>query len=184
VRQILQGDLMFGFHKIHDFDHERSRLTRARYGVIEIRNGKLDAIYLRPFPTIVSRFTVLLSGNSFHRSRAGDVCYLYYNQPIGYANFLALKYAVSSHECTMASINAALIVLDEIARLKQTDALLCDAANLRFSPRMLQRYGWEPHAPSRWHNHHIRRFYGVYPTHPRRDAILARHAASPTLATT
>ena len=30
---------------------------------------------------------------------------------------------------------------------------------------VLQRLGWEPHCPSRWHRNYIKRFYGVYPSH-------------------
>jgi hypothetical protein len=54
-------------------------------------------------------------------------------------------------------------VLDEIARLKRSDALLCDVSNWRISERLMARFGWEPHCPSRWHRHYIKRFYGEYP---------------------
>ena len=35
-----------------------------------------------------------------------------------------------------------------IARLKGSDAILCDASNLRISDRLLARWGWTPHAAS------------------------------------
>jgi len=54
-------------------------------------------------------------------------------------------------------------ILDEIARLKQSDALLCDAISERITTRLLSREGWEPHCPSLFHRHYIKRFYGVYP---------------------
>ena len=88
---------------------------------------------------------------------------LYYNQPLRFPNFLALKFAVSGSETTWATAHRALEVLDEIARIKAVDAIVCDAANFRLSPRMLARHGWEPHAASRWHRNYIKRFYGVYP---------------------
>jgi hypothetical protein len=56
-----------------------------------------------------------------------------------------------------------LAILDEIARLKQSDALLCDAISERITTRLLSREGWEPHCPSLFHRHYIKRFYGVYP---------------------
>ena len=65
-----------------------------------------------------------------------------------------------------------LAILDEIARLKQTDAIDCDAANLRISDRVLERFGWEPHRPSKWHRNFIKRFYGVYPEALRCDSRL------------
>ena len=55
------------------------------------------------------------------------------------------------------------MVLDSIAEIKQIDAIVCDAGNVRLSERLMARLGWEPHQPSRWHRNYIRRFYGVYP---------------------
>ena len=54
-------------------------------------------------------------------------------------------------------------LLNEIARIKRSDAILCDAWNSRMSPRVLHRWGWEPHTSSRWHRNYIKRFYGCYP---------------------
>ena len=63
----------------------------------------------------------------------------------------------------MATLRLGLAVLDEIARLKQSDALLCQVSNWRISAELLGRAGWVRHCPSRWHRHYIKRFYGVYP---------------------
>ena len=79
-------------------------------------------------------------------------------------NYLALKYIVSTLGTSYATFRAALTVLDAIAALKQSDAILCDAANVRITDRLLARFGWEPHKPQRWHRNFIRRFYGNYPT--------------------
>jgi hypothetical protein len=72
---------------------------------------------------------------------------------------------VSSASCTFASFRQALLSLDEVARAKRSDAILCDAWNLRISDRLFARWGWEAHKPSRWHRHYIKRFYGQYPKH-------------------
>jgi hypothetical protein len=92
-----------------------------------------------------------------------DRCLLYYNQPRRFSNFLALKYIVSTHGTTYATFRTALITLDQIAELKRTDAILCDAANSRLSDRLFRRFGWEPHKPQRWRRNFIKRFYGAYP---------------------
>jgi hypothetical protein len=138
-------------------------LRRARYGVIEVAAGRLAAIHLRPWPKIISALEVEWLGNRLHAKRAGDRCWLYYNQPRRHGNYLALKYIVSSADCTFASFRRAVLVLDEVARVKRSDALLCDAWNLRISDRLFARWGWEAHLPSRWHRHYIKRFYGNYP---------------------
>ena len=101
-----------------------------------------------------------------HGRRDGDFLRLYYNQPWRHSNFLAIKYAESTRQTSFGTLVRALAVLDEIARLKQSDALLCDATNTRITARALSRWGWEPHCPSRWHRHFIKRFYGRYPPPP------------------
>jgi hypothetical protein len=63
---------------------------------------------------------------------------------------------------SLATFRAALTALDRLAELKRTDALLCDAANVRISDRLLRRWGWAPHKPQRWRRNYIKRFYGVY----------------------
>ena len=138
-------------------------LCRARYGVIETRCGQLVSISLRRWPKIATALEASWSGQRSHRGRAGDRCWLYYNQPRGFSNFLALRYVVSNRDCTLATFRRALEVLDEVARLKRSGAILCDAWNRRISDRLLARWGWEPHKPSRSHRHFIKRFYGVYP---------------------
>ena len=94
--------------------------------------------------------------------------WVYYNQPGRWPNFLAVKFAVSARNTSWASA-AGIGVLDDIAQIKRSDALLCDAANFRLSPRLLAREGWERHTSSRWHRNYIKRFYGSYPQ-PRRKS--------------
>ena len=151
------------FEYAGDLDADREVLRRRRYGVIEMAAGQLVGITLRPWPKIVTLGETILRGNSFHRQQEGDRCWLYYNQPRHYPDFLALTYVLSTRQCRLATFHGALDVLDEIARLKGTDALLCDAANSRISDRLLARWGWQPHCPSRWHRNFIKRFYGAYP---------------------
>ncbi len=70
---------------------------------------------------------------------------------------------MSGQETGFSSLARALDVLDEIARLKRSDALLCDVGNWRIGAKLLARWDWQPHCPSRWHRHYIKRFYGNYP---------------------
>jgi hypothetical protein len=100
------------------------------------------------------------TGDEYHARGPADRCWLYYNQPWRMPNFLALKYIVSTRGTSYATFRAALAMLEQIAELKRTDAIVCDAANTRLSDRLLARLGWEPHRPQRWHRNFIRRFYG------------------------
>ncbi len=150
------------------FHQDRDVLSRFRYGVIEVRDGALWAIHVRRWPKVISALEVEWIGHRRHRQSPGDQCLLYYNQPRCHANYLALKYVVSRRDCRLATFHRALEALDEVARVKQSDAILCDVFNERITDRMLAQRGWEPHHPRRWHRHYIKRFYGAYPP-PRID---------------
>ncbi|MGQ9575426.1 MAG: hypothetical protein ACUVUC_08910 [Thermoguttaceae bacterium] len=152
------------FETITDLAKGRQSLQRRRYGIIEARDGSFYRVRLRPFPKITTGLEIALLGTWYHRYRPGDRCLLYYNQPRRFPNFLALKYFVSARDTRVSTVRRVLETLDEIARLKRIDALLCDAANWRLSTAIMVRLGWEPHCPSRWHRFFIRRFYGNYPS--------------------
>jgi len=152
------------FNTVTDLHAQADVIARRPYGVIEMRDGRLHRIVLRPFPKYVSLFEALFWGDFCHRRTAGDRLRLYYNQPRRYPNYLSLKYAVSARDTSLASMLGAMAVLDEIARIKGSDAILTDAANFRISDRFLRRQGWERHTKARYHRNYIKRFYGEYPT--------------------
>ena len=149
-------------------DHRAAEaaIRRRRYGVIETTGGRLVAIHFRPWPKLLAWPEVWPVGPVYHASGKPDRCLLYYNQPWRYPSFLALKYMVSTQQTSFATFRAALLALDGVARVKGTDALLCDAFNSRISDRLMTRFGWQPHRPQRWHRNYIKRFYGSYPAEP------------------
>jgi hypothetical protein len=149
---------------ISDLDAGSGQIRARRYGVIETVGGELRAIHLRHWPKIVSLSELWPLGPRYHCRGAADRCLLYYNQPSRMPNFMALRYVVSTAGTSYRTFRAALTVLDQIAELKRIDAIVCDAANIRLTDRLMERLGWEPHKPQRWHRNYIRRFYGVYPT--------------------
>jgi len=149
---------------ILDLDTGRERIRARRYGVIETADGRLRAVHLRPWPKLVAWPEIWpLLGPRYHAAGEPDRCLLYYNQPWRMPSFLALKYIVSTTGTSYATSRAALGVLDQIAEVKRIDAIVCDAANVRLTERLMARFGWQPHKPQRWHRNFIRRFYGSYP---------------------
>jgi hypothetical protein len=148
---------------ITDFDAAREKIRARRYGVIETIGGRLTAIRLRPWPKLLALPELIPLDPRYHATGAADRCLLYYNQPRRMPNYLALKYIVSTSGTSYATFRAALKVLDAVAAVKGIDAIVCDAANVRLSDRLMRRFGWEPHKPQRWHRNYIRRFYGQYP---------------------
>jgi len=163
---------------IHDLNAGCERIRARRYGVIETTHGEFQSVSLRPWPKLIAAPEFLPLGPRYHQRGEADRCLLYYNQPRNMPNFLALKYIVSTLGTSYRTFRAALKVLDAIAEMKRIDAIVCDAANVRLSDRLLARLGWEPHKPQRWHRNYIRRFYGVYPTHGLAREVLASHDAS------
>jgi hypothetical protein len=151
------------FETVTDLYRQAETIKRRPYGVIEMSDGRLQRVVLRPFPKYVSLFEALFWGGFCHRRFPGDRLRLFYNQPRLHPNYLSLKYAVSSRDTTMATMLGALSALDEIARIKGSDAILTDAANFRISDRFLRRHGWERHTKARYHRNYIKRFYGEFP---------------------
>lgn len=147
------------FETVSDLKSNLESVRRRRYGVIEARDGRFHSLCLRPFPKIASVPEVFWLGGWYHRLASGDRCRLYYNQPRRYPNYLAVISIVSARHTTLATLRRVLQTLDEIAAVKGVDALLCDAANWRLSTAIMCRWGWEPHCPSYWHRHFIRRFH-------------------------
>lgn len=156
---------MFGFETVIDLEAQSETIRRRRYGVIEARDGKLRRILFRPFPKIASVPEVSLLGGWYHNLVPGDRCWLYYDQPRRFPQFLAVKCLLSARDTRLGTVHRVLEALDYVAYLKGSDALLCDAANWRLSTAIMARWGWQPHCPSRWHRYFIRRFYGQYPRH-------------------
>ena len=148
---------------ICDLKSGRDALRVRKHGVIETVGGELRAVHLRAWPKLVSWPELWPQGTRYHAHGEADRCLLYFNQPWRAANFLALKYVVSTAGTSYRTFRAALTALDAIAAIKGIDAIVCDAANMRLSERLAARLGWEPLKPQRWHRNYIRRFYGVYP---------------------
>jgi hypothetical protein len=148
---------------IHELSAGAAVLRRRRYGVIEVADGRLERVRLRPFPKLISLLGVRLDNWLCHGRRSGDRCWLYYNQPRSCSNFLALTHVVSTAGASYRTFRLAVNVLDEIARIKRTDAIVCHVANDRISDGLLRRWGWERHAPRLPGRNYIKRFYGQYP---------------------
>jgi hypothetical protein len=148
---------------IRDLTAQAALLQRRSHGVIETAGGKLRCVRLRRWPKLVSLPELWPLGPCYHARGEEDRCLLYFNQSWRTPNYLALRYIVSTSGTSYRTFRAALVVLDAIAEIKRVDAIVCDAANMRLSDRLLARLGWEPHKPQRWHRNFIRRFYGVYP---------------------
>jgi hypothetical protein len=150
------------FESVSDLESGGSTIRRRSYGVIEVRSGRLARIVFRPWPKTFTADDVLWRGQFSTRGRRHDFCRLYFNQPRAHPGYLALKFIVGEFGTTFATIRCAALVLDEIARLKRIDAVLCHVSTNHISNRLLRRWGWEPHLVESSRRQFIKRFYGTY----------------------
>lgn len=151
---------MFFWEIFPSIDAAKPRLPNARYIAIDCAAGKVRRIILRPLPTLANWWYVkFVSGIArWCRGRA-DQCWVYCDQPGALTQFLAIRYVESTLGTQYATIRSAAQAIDEIAAVKKIDAALCDACNARISERLLRRWGWVTHAPSRWNRNFIKRYY-------------------------
>jgi len=148
---------------ISDWHAASEVICSRRYGVIETSAGRFVAVHFRPWPKLLAWPEIWPVGPSYHARGESDRCLLYFNQPLRHSRYLALKYVVSTANTSSATVLAAMTMLDAVAEIKRSDAILCDVSNVRFSDRLISRLGWVSHKPQRWHRNYIKRFYGEYP---------------------
>ncbi len=166
---------------VYDVKAQQAVLRRRRYGVIEAANGKLVRIQLRPWPKFGSILEAHWIEATRSRRQRKDCCRLFYNEPIGNPGFLTLAFAESSINTSITTIFVTLSVLDQIAYLKNSNAIVAEVSNKRISDRALKHWGWERHLEHKPKRHWIKRFYGTYPERvtkllrPNFDAALQNH---------
>ncbi len=156
------------FQAVRNLDSGAEILRHRAYGMIEVAAGQLVQIKLKPWPKLVSIVEARWIRGWKQGWNRRDVCRLYYNQPRLHRNYLTLNYIESSHDTRWQSIVKALAIFDEIAYLKQSDAILAELSNAAISDRLMQRLGWARHREDSPQRHWIKRFYGEYPATIRR----------------
>ncbi len=148
---------------IVDLEANRERVRRKLHGIIEVNRGRFTSIRFRPWPKLISAIEAQWAGGWGRKRDALDRCQVFYSQPWAHRNFLTLKYIQSTLKTSWTSVSVAMSVLDRVAEIKQSDAILCEVSNRKISDRLMRRLGWEPHLSHQRRRHWIKRFYGDYP---------------------
>ena len=151
------------YETVTDIEREAEVVRRRRFGVIEAADGEFRRLVFRPWPKWISVPEVLLLAPWIHRGRGQDRCLLYFDQSLRQPNYLAVKYLLTYGGTSYASVVAARRAVDEVARVKRSDALVCQVSNKRLNVRIMKRWGWEPLNDSPHCTLYVRRFYGEYP---------------------
>jgi hypothetical protein len=151
------------YETVTDIAAQADVVQRRRFGVIEAVDGEFRRLIFRPWPKWISLPEVLFLAPWIRRSRRRDCCLLYFDQSWRQPNYLSVKYLLTYEGTSYASVVTARRALDEVARVKRSDALVCQISNKRLNGRIMKRWGWEPLNDSPRCTLYVRRFYGEYP---------------------
>ncbi len=179
-RWSLDGGLPgWGIAPVTDIASAEGLLRAHGAGRIVTRNGRLQAIYGRWWPYSANLLQVHCDMSFRHLP--DDRCELYYHEPRSAAGFITLSYVRTGPRTSLATLYAATLVLDEIARIKHSNAIVCHVTNRRISDRLLNRWGWQAHCQHWRGRHFIKRLYGQYPAIPAqwRQRLSLAEAAPP-----
>lgn len=137
-------------------------LRRRKLGRIVIQDGRLQAVYGRWWPYYADIFQARV--DAAFRTVRPDRCELFYHSAQATDGFLSLDYLRAGPSTSLGSLYGATLVLDEIARLKQSLAIVAHVTNERITDRLLERLGWQAHCLQWKGRHFIKRFYGDFPS--------------------
>jgi hypothetical protein len=147
--------------RIEKLDMQAREVVAWRAGRIVTEAGRLGWIERRWWAYKASRFRV--AWDTARRPRGLVGCQIFFHHSPSNPDFLVLGYVSSHPRASLSSLYCGLVVLDEIARLKGSSAIVAEVTNDRLSDRLLARWGWEPHCRNWRGRHFIKRFYGGYP---------------------
>ena len=159
----------------------RGRDPRRRpYGVIRAADGRLGEVRIRPFPKIASVPEATYLGGWRHRLWPATAFGCTTISRGGFATSSSCAYVVSNRDTSLATVRLALEALEEIARLKRSDALLCDAGNWRNSGKAARSPRLVAALPHPLASALYQAVYGQYPE-PEGDRPATRPAAAISL---
>ncbi len=163
-----------GLEAVTDLAAQSVLLRQRRAGHIVVANGNLQAVFGRWWPYMGNQLRAAWDRRKKHSvsrksnggNAANDRCDLYFHTPLSAPQFLTLSYVHSSDSTSFATVYVATLVLDEVARIKGSLAIVANVTNDKISDRVLSRWGWQPHCLNWSGRHFIKRFYEKYPSVP------------------
>lgn len=145
----------FGLSNVDSIHGSHDRIRTWRYGEVEVSNGEVVAIYPRWWPRVGSQWESWQ--DSVHRTLPTDSCRAYYAFPRRAPGFMSVLYARSGPGTQYKSIARAASAMDEIARIRDAQAIVCQMISERGTERLMKRWGYVRHAFSLGDNHYIKR---------------------------
>jgi hypothetical protein len=144
-----------GLGSIIDLAHSHARIRNCRYGEIELIDGAVHRIYPRWWPRVGSEWESMM--DSYLPRLPADHCRVYYAFPMRSPGFMSVLYAHSGPNTCYRTLYRGVTAVDEIAKIRNAEAIVCQVTNTRLTERLMRRLGYVRHAFSLGDNHYIKR---------------------------
>jgi hypothetical protein len=132
-----------------------SQIARWRYGEVETCEGQVTGLYARWWPRIGSELDVAMD-NYLSQLRENSARF-YYAFPLRSPGYMTILYAHSGPRTSYATLYRGIETMDAIAKLRRTNAIVCQATNAKLEERTMNRWGYVRHALALGDNHYIKR---------------------------
>ncbi len=140
------------FDQIEGFEAE---ICRWRFAQLEIAGGSLGSIRGRWWPMIASEWGAY--SDQYFRPLPVDTCRLYYAFFRRSRGYMTLNYAHSGPNTSYGTIYRAMQVVDQIAAIWNAEGIVCHVTNRRGTERLMNRWGYQQHAPNLGPGNYIKR---------------------------
>ena len=140
---------------VYSVEENAEKVSSWRYGEIELANGRLNAIYPRWWPRMGSLWES--RWDNFYRTMPADHCIAYYAFPHSAPGYMSVLYARSGPNTQYKTVYSAVSTMDQIAKLRNSNAIVCQMVSQRGTERLMNRWGYVRHATSLGDNHYIKR---------------------------
>ena len=140
---------------VSSVDGNSEKIRSWNYGELELSDGRLIRIVPRWWPRLGSQWEAFQ--DNYIRTLPVDFCRAYYAFPRRAPGFMSVLYAQSGPKTQYKTLYRAVVVMDEIAKLRDAQAIVCQTISPRASERLMNRWGYIRHAQSLGENHFIKR---------------------------
>ena len=145
-----------GLGSVQSLQGNELRVRTWSFGEIELSHGQLVRIRPRWWPRFGSQWESFQ--DSYVRTLPEDFLRAYYAFPWRAPGYMTVLYAQSGPRTQYKTLHRAVEAMNEIASLRDTQAIVCQLVNQRGTERLMNRWGYVRHAASLGDNHFIKRF--------------------------
>ena len=144
-----------GLRSVAFFKNNEEVIRSWRYGELDLHEGKLLRIRPRWWPRFGSQWESFQ--DSYIRTLPRDFLRAYYAFPVRAPGFMSVLYAQAGPKTQYKTLLVAMESMDEIAGLRNAQAIVCQLVSTRATERLMNRWGYVQHARSLGNNHYIKR---------------------------